>query len=45
MYFPILRAKRNELLALREISNKLAVSGKIIPIIEPVQATKSGIRN
>lgn len=45
MYFPILRAKRNELLALREISNKLAVSGKIIPIIEPVQATKSGLRD
>jgi len=36
MYFPFLRGKQNELLALRECSDKLASSGKVIPIIEPV---------
>lgn len=36
MYFPFLRGKQNELLALRECSDKLTTSKKIIPIIEPV---------
>jgi len=36
MYFPFLRGKKNELLALRECSDKLTISKKIIPIIEPV---------
>ncbi|PSW69479.1 hypothetical protein C9J41_21230 [Photobacterium sp. GB-50] len=36
MYFPFLRGKQNELLALRECAGKLSESGKVIPIIEPV---------
>ena len=39
MYFPLLRAKRNELLALRE-SIGITVNNKIIiPIIEAVNST------
>lgn len=36
MYYPFLRGKQNELLALRECVGKLADSGKVVPIIEPV---------
>lgn len=36
MYFPFLRGKQNELLALRECVDKLSESGKVVPIIEPV---------
>jgi len=37
MYFPILRGKRFELLALRETAEVMAQSGKFFPIIEPVR--------
>lgn len=37
MYFPYLRGKQFELLALREFANKNASNRKIIPIIEPVK--------
>jgi len=43
MYYPILRARRNELLALREVSSKISLTGGIIPILEPVQASKSSL--
>lgn len=36
MYFPFLRGKQNELLAIRECVGKLSESGKVVPIIEPV---------
>ena len=36
MYFPYLRGKRYELLAQRELADFLAKSGKILPIVEPV---------
>ncbi|MGN5107534.1 sce7725 family protein [Aeromonas hydrophila] len=36
MYFPFLRGKQNELLALRECAEKLSTNGKVVPIIEPV---------
>ncbi|MFM1690508.1 sce7725 family protein [Aeromonas salmonicida] len=36
MYFPFLRGKQNELLALRECAEKLSSNGKVVPIIEPV---------
>ncbi len=38
MYYPILRGKQNEFLALRDIIDKLSQSQKIIPVIEPVKA-------
>lgn len=43
MYFPLLRAKKNELLALRELSTKLANHGGIIPIIEPVKDSDTSV--
>lgn len=39
MYFPLLRAKRNELLALRESIGKTVNNKIIIPIIEAVNST------
>lgn len=42
MYFPILRGKQNELLALRECKQKISDSGVITPIIEPVN---TGVRD
>ena len=35
-YFPFLRGKQNELIALRELAPRIANSGLICPIIEPV---------
>jgi hypothetical protein len=37
MYFPVLRAKRFELNALRDLGPTLAEGSKVIPIIEPVK--------
>ena len=39
MYFPYLRGKQFELIALREFSANNLNAEKIIPIIEPVKAT------
>ena len=36
-YFPILRGKQNELMALRKLATNIAENGKVIPIIEPVK--------
>lgn len=41
MYFPILRGKQNELLALRELLNDGLLSDKILPIIEPVTSSST----
>lgn len=38
MYYPILRGKLNELLALRELAN-LSIDKKFCPLIEPVKST------
>jgi len=38
MYYPILRGKQNEFLALRDIIDKLSLSQQITPVIEPVKA-------
>ena len=35
-YFPFLRGKQNELLAVRELAPSIATHGSVIPIIEPV---------
>ncbi len=37
MYFPYLRCKQFELLALRELNERLGQSGKISPVLEPVK--------
>ena len=37
MYYPILRGRQNELLAIKELLNASRLSDKIIPIIEPVK--------
>lgn len=37
MYFPYLRCKQFELLALRELGQRLGQSGRISPILEPVK--------
>ncbi len=41
MYFPILRGRQFELLALRECVNKNVLSKQIIPIIEPVKVSST----
>lgn len=43
MYFPFLRGKQYELLALREFSKDIKGSNTISPIIEPVRKEKKGI--
>lgn len=40
MYFPYLRGRRNELLAVRELVEKGLIGGNIYPIIEPVHFDK-----
>src|ERR1019366_4249569 len=40
-YFPFLRGKLNELMALRHLAEEIAESGQIIPIIEPVRNNPS----
>lgn len=37
MYYPILRGRQNELLAIKELLNASLLSEKIIPVIEPVK--------
>lgn len=41
MYFPYLRAKQNELLALRELLDAELLSEKIMPVIEPIKETST----
>ncbi len=41
MYFPILRGRQFELLALRECMDKKILSDRIIPIVEPVKASST----
>lgn len=43
MYFPHLRGKQYELLALKEAAPRLGASGKITPVIEPVKAPDGGL--
>lgn len=47
-YFPFLRSKQNEMLALRALASDIAEGGHLIPIFEPVnsnQVTKNSIRH
>ncbi len=41
MYFPYLRGRQNELIALRELITNGRLSKKIIPIVEPVKVTST----
>ena len=41
MYFPYLRGRQFELLALRELLEKGRIGKKIIPIIEPVKPSST----
>lgn len=41
MYFPYLRGKQFELIALRELAEKGLISNKILPIIEPIKPTST----
>lgn len=43
MYFPILRGRQFELLALRELTQNSILSKKIVPIIEPVKVSSTYI--
>jgi hypothetical protein len=43
MYYPFLRARQFELIALRELANELATQGVIVPILEPVKETHNNL--
>ncbi|PKO99007.1 MAG: hypothetical protein CVU13_07720 [Bacteroidetes bacterium HGW-Bacteroidetes-8] len=43
MYYPFLRARQFELIALRELAAEEAIQGVIIPIIEPVKETHNNL--
>ena len=45
MYFPLFRGKQNEMLALRDLSERIAQSEQILPIIEPVKINSSATRS
>lgn len=44
MYFPILRGRQFELLALRECVKENVLSSQIIPIVEPVKVSSTYIK-
>ena len=44
MYFPYLRGRQFELIALRELVEKDVLSGKITPIIEPVKLSSTLVK-
>lgn len=43
MYYPFLRARQFELIALRELANEEATQGVIFPILEPVKETHNNL--
>lgn len=44
MYFPLLRGRQNELLAIRELVDKDLLSNQVCPIIEPIKITTSFLK-
>lgn len=44
MYFPYLRGRQFELIALRELAEKGVLSSRIMPIIEPVKLSSTLIK-
>lgn len=43
MYYPFLRARQFELIALRELATQIATQGVIVPILEPVKETHNNL--
>ena len=43
MYYPFLRARQFELIALRELATEGATQGVIVPILEPVKETHNNL--
>jgi hypothetical protein len=43
MYYPFLRARQFELIALRELATEEATQGVIIPVLEPVKETHNNL--
>ena len=43
MYYPYLRARQFELIALRELATEGAIQGVVIPILEPVKETHNNL--
>lgn len=43
MYYPFLRARQFELIALRELASEEATQGVIVPILEPVKETHNNL--
>ena len=44
MYFPYLRGRQNELIAIRELVDANLLSEKVIPIIEPVKVSSTLVK-
>lgn len=44
MYFPYLRGRQFELIAIREMIEKNLINDKVIPIIEPVKASSTFLK-
>lgn len=40
-YYPYLRGRQNELIALRELATKKLLSGNIVPIVEPLTVSNT----
>jgi hypothetical protein len=43
MYYPFLRARQFELIALRELAEKKAIQGLVLPVLEPVKESISNL--
>lgn len=43
MYYPFLRARQFELIAIRELASEGAIQGKIVPVLEPVKESISNL--
>lgn len=43
-YFPFFRGKQNEMIAVRDLASKITSNGRIIPIIEPVNANATTLK-
>ena len=44
-YFPFLRGKQNELLALRDVAADIVRNGNVIPILEPVNSNRTTFKS
>lgn len=43
MYYPLLRARQFELIALRELASEHQIQGSIVPILEPVKSSNNNL--